>query len=146
MKIKSNFLIYCGSPGIGKTYLCASLVEWAMMNFRSFRYWKEQDLLQQIRTNMDTYKGDYLLSLKYLIDDPLVIIDDIASDKHSEWREEVLFSLVDNRYNSMLPTIITSNLTVNQFKKTYQERFCSRLFAKDNQVIEITDGIDHRTQ
>lgn len=116
-----------------------------MNNFRSFRYWKEQNLLQQIRSNMDTYKGDYLLSLKYLIDDPLVIIDDIASDKHSEWREEVLFGLIDERYNSMLPTVITSNLSINEFKRIYQERFTSRLFAKENYIIEINDGVDLRT-
>ncbi len=95
---------------------------------------------------MEVLKGDYLETLKYLIDDQLVMIDDIASDKHSEWREEILFAAIDQRYSSMKPTVITSNLTIDDFKKTYQPRLFSRLFAADNIIIEIKNGEDFRQQ
>jgi len=139
-------LIYCGSPGIGKTYFCAALTEWAFRTFDTFRYWKEADLLKRLRGDMDTYKGDYLQSLKLLTDDQFVILDDVGSTGIREWREEVLFDLVDSRYNTMLPTVITSNFNQADFRKLYHPRICDRLFATENLIIEINDGTSLRTQ
>jgi DNA replication protein DnaC len=93
---------------------------------------------------MNDFKGDYLDCLKLLIDDDIVIIDDVGSQPHNEWREEVFFDLVDDRYNSMKPTIFTSNYTVLDFKQIYQPRVFSRLFSKENIIIEIKDGQDLR--
>lgn len=141
---KENFLIYCGNPGIGKTYFCASLIEFALSNFKTWRYWREADLLKKVRASMDEFKGDYLDSLKFLIDDEFLFLDDIGSTGMTEWREEVLFYVIDERYNSMKPTIITSNFSLKEFKENYHPRIYSRLFAKENFVVEILDGQDLR--
>ncbi len=141
-----NFLLYCGSPGIGKTYFCASLTSWVIKTFNTYRYWDESELLKRLRNEMDVSKGDYLETLKWLIDDQLLILDDVGSTGIREWREEVLFDLIDSRYNTMLPTIITSNFTVAEFKKCYHPRICDRLFATENTIIEIDDGISLRSQ
>ncbi len=89
------------------------------------------------------------------MDDEFVILDDVASginpDKVTyrdlEFRREVFFSFLDYRYNSKKPTVITSNLTREQFKQVYSERIFSRLFAKENTIIEIfDDSLDKRAQ
>lgn len=134
-----NFLLYCGSPGIGKTYFCAALTEWAMRTFDTFRYWNEAALLKRLRANMDEYKGDYLESLSQLTDDQLIILDDVGSTGLREWREEVLFAFLDERYNSMMPTVITSNFTVQEFRQNFHPRICDRLFATENIIIEIKE-------
>lgn len=90
--------------------------------------------------------GDYLEALKWLIDDELVILDDVGSTGIREWREEVLFDLLDGRYNSMLPTVITSNFTQADFKKLYHPRIYDRIFASENIIIEIPDGESLRQQ
>jgi DNA replication protein DnaC len=95
---------------------------------------------------MDETKGDYLEALKLLIDDEFIILDDVGSTGLNQWREEVLFDAVDERYNTMMPTLITSNFSVAEFKKLYHPRICSRLFATENTIIEILDGVDLRTQ
>lgn len=144
MKNPKNFLVFCGNPGIGKTYLCACLTEWAMTNFTFWKYWNESELLKRVRNSMKEGSGDYLSVLKLLIDDDFLMIDDVGSTGVNEWREEILFDAVDERYNSMKPTIFTSNFTVEEFKNNYHERISSRLFAKENIIIEIHDGIDMR--
>lgn len=146
MKKPKNFLVFCGSPGIGKTFFCSCLIEWAMKTFSSFRYWNEAQLLQRIRDGMDSFKGDYLRHLSQLVDDPLVMLDDIGSQGINEWRAEVIFDTIDLRYNSMLPTVITSNFTKAEFQKKYHPRLASRIFAKENIVIEIHDGFDKRSE
>lgn len=138
MQAKMGFLVFCGNAGIGKTRLCAALVEYCLTNFKSFRYWKEQDLLQRVRSSMTEFKGDYFETLKLLIDDEMLILDDIGSSGVNEWREEILFKTIDERYNSMQPTVITSNFTRQEFKNLYHPRIYSRIFANDNFIIEIT--------
>lgn len=94
---------------------------------------------------MDSLNGDYLEVLKYLIDDDFLIIDDVGSStKHTEWREEILFAILDSRYNSMKPTVITSNFSQQQFIDKYHRRIHSRLFSTENTIIEIENGVDYR--
>lgn len=144
MDSPKNFLVYLGNPGIGKTHLCASMFPWALKNFRSFRYHNERQLLAKVRQSMEIGQGDYLIALQYLIDDELVFLDDLGSEKQNEFRQDVIFDAIDQRYNSTLPTVITSNFTMKEFKEIYHPRFTSRLFAKENTIIEIADGQDFR--
>lgn len=144
MNKKNNFLIFCGNPGIGKTFFCSALVPFAMRTFKSFRYWNESELLKRVRSSMDDYKGDYLETLKFLIDDDFIMIDDIGSTGLNEWRKEIIFDAIDERYCSMKPTVVTSNLSRNEFENNFHPRVASRLFANDNIIIEMPNGIDYR--
>ncbi len=135
MNKKKNFLVFCGNPGIGKTLLCACLVEWAL-KFRSFRYWKEIELFRRVRASIEDSKIDYQETLEFLIDDPFIMLDDIGSTGLTDWRKEIIFSAVEFRYKTMLPTLITSNLSRDDFEKKFPERVADRLFAKENIIIE----------
>lgn len=122
------------------------MIEWIIPNFRCFRYWNENNLLKRVRSSMDEFKGDYLDCLKYLIDDDIVILDDIGSSGLNDWRKEVLFAAIDDRYSSMKPTILISNFTKEEFKSIFHPRFTSRIFAKENTILENHDGIDLRAE
>lgn len=147
MEKPKNFLVFLSKPGIGKTYMCAGLIEWALPKFHSVRYHREYNLLTRLRQGISEGEGDYLKALEFLADDDLVFLDDVGSginpsrDKHREleWRKEVFFSFLDQRYNSMKPTIITSNFSMKDFENIYSERVSSRLFAEENTVIQIFD-------
>ena len=146
-------LLYHGSPGIGKTYFCSAIAEWALQNFDSIRYHHEKNLLARLRQGISDGSGDYERNLGYLIDDELVILDDVGSginpnkcnNRDLEWRREIFFGFLDYRYNSMKPTIITSNFTQNDFMEIYSGRICSRLFANENTIISVFgDDLDKR--
>lgn len=155
IKNPKNFLVFLSKPGIGKTHFCSALTEWHLEAFRSSRYWRERDLLASLRQKISDGNGDYARALEYLIDDDIVILDDVgsginvekASFRDLEWRTEILFAFLDQRYNSMKPTIITSNFDKKSFETVYSERVASRLFAKENTIISIFDhsAIDKRT-
>lgn len=140
----SNFLVYLGNPGIGKTYLCASLTSWALEKFQNFRYFNERQLFTKIRQSIEETKGDYLDALKYFVDDELIMLDDIGSSGFTDWRKDVFFEAVDLRYNSLKPTVITSNLSKADFFKTYHSRLTSRLFSSENTIIELDTNQDFR--
>jgi len=97
-----------------------------------------------LRSSIEDFKGDYLEALKLLIDDDFVMIDDIGSTGLNDWRKEVIFDAIDERYNNMLPTVITSNFSRHEFERNFHPRLSSRLFAAENTIIEILDGQDLR--
>lgn len=145
MKEPKNFLVFLTNSGVGKTHFLSALTAWLFEHFDTFRYWKEEDLHIALRASMSgDIKGDYLGFLKLLIDDQHVIIDDIGCEGVNEWRDGVLFKAIDERYNSMLPTILISNFSKNDFNKLYKPRISSRLFAKENIIIEMMNGEDLR--
>lgn len=156
MNKPKNILVFTSGPGFGKTHFCSALTEWMHLNFDTFRYHKEEMLLKALRMVISEDHGDWAQALKYKTDDELVILDDVGSwfnaervhEKDNNWKIEVFFSFLDDRYNSMKPTIITSNLNKAGFLKAYSERVVSRLFAAENTIIEIPhqEYIDFRAR
>lgn len=72
-------------------------------------------------------KQEYLDSFNRF---PLLILDDLATERKTEYMQDIVFNVIDSRYRSGLPLIITTNLTAEQIKNpagiTYQRIF-SRL-------------------
>ena len=66
----------------------------------------------------DMYSGDrnaYIDSFKKY---PLMIIDDLGVERNSEFAREQVFSVIDSRYRSQLPMIVTTNLSLEELKYT----------------------------
>ena len=139
-----NFLVYLGTAGIGKTYFCSAMIPWIHDKVRNYRYWKERDFFSKIRAAMTNEKGDWQDSMHYLLDYEFFMYDDLGSIGINEWRAEIIFNMIDMRYESRLPTIFTSNLTKEELMTSLGKRISSRLFAKENLVIENHDGQDLR--
>lgn len=145
MRKGRDFLIYQGVAGCGKTHFCHSIENDARRfhNFESIRHWKEYTFFERIRNSIE--RGvDYNFETHYLADDDLVIYDDMGSIATREWRNEVLFSLVDFRYNSRKSTVITTNLTHSEIREKLGFRIYSRLFSKENTILNYGE-IDLRT-
>lgn len=140
-----NMLVFLGAPGVGKTYFCAALIPWIFKKVPSFRYWNEREFLSRIRSSISgSIKGDYIGEIRHLLDYEFWMLDDLGSSGFNEWRREVLLDTIDERYESQLPTVITSNLTREEIKTGLGSRCYSRLFAKENMIIEMHDAPDLR--
>ena len=87
--------------------------------------------------------------LDTFIHKPLLVIDDLGENDTSgnaEWAKrdrERLSEILDNRYQSM-PTIITSNMTVDQVEQFLGDRAFDRL--QERLVIIRCDWESHRQQ
>lgn len=60
----------------------------------------------------------------------LLVLDDLATERKTEYMQEIVFNVIDSRYRAGLPLIVTSNLTAEAIKNpadiSYQRIF-SRL-------------------
>lgn len=62
----------------------------------------------------------------------LLVIDDMGTEKISEWIEEQIFIIINYRYEYQLPVIITSNYKISDLK--YKKRIMSRLSEMTEQI------------
>lgn len=140
------FFVYLGVPGVGKTYLCHAIQNWFdKITFK--RHWGERQFFSTLRTFIERGGGDYIAETQRLSDADLLTFDDLGSSgEPTDWRKEVLFEVIDYRYESSKPTVITSNLTREQILEAYGAAFSSRVFAKKNIIVEFFDGQDMRQQ
>lgn len=72
---------------------------------------------------------------------PLLLLDDLGSAKVSEWTEEVTYRLINERYNSCLPSLYTSNLPASSpdghdLASVLGERIVSRL-SQDTRIVAM---------
>ena len=85
--------------------------------------------------------------VKRLMRIPLLLIDDLGTEKISEFTEEATYRILNERYNECRPLIITSNLPVANpdgpdLKDQLGQRITSRL-AQTTTVVAIR-GNDRR--
>ena len=109
----STGLLLWGDVGTGKSFIAGCIanalldkgVPVLMTNFAR--------LLNKLT---DMYSGDrnaYIDSFKRY---PLMIIDDLGMERNSEFAREQVFSVIDSRYRSQLPMIVTTNLSLEELK------------------------------
>ncbi|MEV6035988.1 ATP-binding protein [Nonomuraea sp. NPDC052116] len=72
----------------------------------------------------------------------LLYIDDMGAEKPSEWTQERLYEVIDERYVACRPLIVTSNLPPKSLADHVGERTASRL-AEMCELVPLT-GSDRR--
>lgn len=71
---------------------------------------------------------------------PILLLDDLGAEKHSEWTDELLFKLLDYRYRQQLPTAVASNVDPVDL----EPRIASRLRDAALSQVVLMAGADYR--
>lgn len=132
-KTQKGLYLY-GLAGSGKTHLAAAIGTKLMLDV-SARFITVPELLIDIRKTFGKNDQDNTI-LDRLASAGLLILDDLGSEKPTEWVQETLFVLIDRRYTAYRPTIITSNDSLDQLKNKLGYRIASRI-AEMTEVVEL---------
>lgn len=127
-----GFFLY-GPTGAGKSYQAACiLTEIAKRrNQREEGHWVNiPKLLHQIKRSFGTKEED--LIEKYSTAS-LICLDDFGIEQSSEWVMQTLYIIINSRYEEMLTTVITSNLSFSQLSEK----------MKDNRLISRISSMCH---
>ncbi|MCL5772450.1 MAG: ATP-binding protein [Actinobacteria bacterium] len=130
-------LFITGNVGSGKTHLVAAMIDWlARMTKRNKNsihpvFTTSVDLIAKIKYSFDRkYKDDD--TTEELMDDfercKLLIIDDLGTEKTTDWANELFYKIIDYRYSNLKSLIITTNLTDQELKEKLSERLISRIY------------------
>lgn len=119
-------LMLTGPVGAGKTFLAASIANALMEHEKQVLFLVVPDLLDQLRA---TFKSDE--SELDLLDNareiPILILDDLGAHNYTDWTRNRIYSIINYRLNEQLPTVITTNLSLEEMEEHLGLRTTSRL-------------------
>ena len=138
-----GWLLLIGRNGCGKTHLAAAIANQHLAKGSLVLFATVPDLLDHLRATFaptSTVVYDQLFSS--MREAELLILDDLGSEQNSPWASEKLFQLLNYRYNSRYPTVITTN---NLRLQSVDDRIRSRLMDKSLVTEVLMDRVhDYR--
>lgn len=126
MYSKHKGLLLFGTVGTGKTYIAACIANALIDRGYTCLVTNFARLTNTINGMYDG-KQEYIDGLDRF---SLLVIDDLASERDTEYMNEIVTNIIDARYRSGKPLIVTTNLTSEELKNprdVRKQRIYSRL-------------------
>jgi DNA replication protein DnaC len=144
-------LLFVGPVGVGKTHLSVAILKTLVADcgvrglFCDF-----SDLLERIqatfsRTNPDS-ADDVLAPYR---DAELLVLDELGARRPTDWVRDVLYGLINTRYNRQRLTIVTSNYSdapARPGEETLEMRIGAMVRSRLYEMCDLVvlDGLDYR--
>ena len=137
-KASGQGLLFSGTVGTGKTYLAAAITLRLVENCQSVIFGTVTTLLGRIR---QTYTKNSEFDEREIIDQltnvSLLVIDDLGKEKPTEWTEQMLYEIINARYENNMPLVITTNISLKEIRERYENNGP----AIESRIIEMCQGI-----
>lgn len=105
-----GWLLFLGGYGCGKTHLAAAIANERLACGDAVLFIAVPDLLDYLRATFSpTSSVAYDERFEVIRQAPLLILDDLGAHASTPWAQEKLYQIFNYRYNTRLPTVITSN-------------------------------------
>jgi DNA replication protein DnaC len=116
---RAENLVLIGNPGTGKTGLAIGLLREACLNGYRGRFYKAQDLIDELYASLADRSTAKLLNR--LARYPVLVIDELGYLSVNPEQTNAFFNLLDRRYNRV-STVITTNLDFPQWYEQFQRK------------------------
>ena len=109
-KMPDGWLLLVGPNGCGKTHLAAAIANDCLEAGAVVLFATVPDLLDHLRAAFAPESHEVFDQLfARMREAEMLILDDLGAQQSSPWASEKLFQLLNYRYNSGFPTVITAN-------------------------------------
>ena len=135
-------LVLIGPPGVGKTHLAAGIFGECR---HPARWLNVADAITTLRMEIGLPPEDreaVRTIAAISAHRGLVVLDDLGRENATDWTGELIYTLVNARYEAILPSVVTSNRTAADLRDGPYWPAISRL-AEDGRLIEVI-GADRR--
>jgi DNA replication protein DnaC len=141
-------IVLRGNTGCGKTHLAIAIAKAIPTEWHSIKgdvvpgavFTTTPELLLKIRSSFreDSKESEENL-INYYSGGDLLILDDLGSEKTTDFAITTLYIIIDRRIRECRQTIITTNLSQEEIEKVFGARISSRLAGMVNIKINMPD-------
>ena len=136
-----GWLLLMGSYGCGKTHLAAAVANTCVEFGMTTIFLTVPDLLDWLRYSYDSTDATFEQRFEEIRNVALLVLDDLGAHNATNWAAEKLFQIIDHRYMRKLPTVITTNLDLEDL----DDRIRSRLQDPDLVTTVRITAPDYRS-
>jgi DNA replication protein DnaC len=142
-----GWLVFMGETGCGKTHLAAAIVNHRYEVGKPALFVVVPDFLDHLRS---AFNPDSKVSYDELFESvktaPVLVLDDFGEQSTNPWVREKLYQLINYRYNSRLPTVITTRLSLDEIMTEVDSSISSRLVDRTISVTFAIIASDFRNE
>jgi DNA replication protein DnaC len=136
---KGRSAIFCGSPGTGKTHLAVGIGLHIMARGDMAMFTTVQRAVRRVK---DSWRKDSTESesdvIKLMVEPALLILDEVGVQFGTEFEKNLMFDILNERYEKQRSTILLSNLTAQEVKSFLGDRVFDRLREGGGQCVPFT--------
>ena len=121
-ELQTGWLLLEGGYGCGKTHLAAAIANYSVNHGIPTLFITVPDLLDSLRFAYADPETTFEQRFEEIRNANLLIMDDFGTQNATGWAQEKLFQIINYRYTNKLPTVITTNLMLDQIEGRIRSR------------------------
>jgi DNA replication protein DnaC len=121
-QLQTGWLLLEGGYGCGKTHLAAAIANYSVNHGIPTLFITVPDLLDSLRFAYADPETTFEQRFEEIRNANLLIMDDFGTQNATGWAQEKLFQIINYRYTNKLPTVITTNLMLDQIEGRIRSR------------------------
>lgn len=135
-----------GGTGLGKTHLSSAVAGKVIEKGHDVYYASALSLFAdfEVRRFGNSASASADGNIDRYFDCDLLIIDDLGTEVTNQFTTSCLYDIINSRLNAKKPTIISTNLSQDEFRKRYWDRITSRVLGE--YIVLPFCGTDIRSQ
>jgi len=143
-----GWLVFSGPSGSGKTHLACAIANHRISLGEPAFYIGTADLLDYLRSTFsptsDTTYDELFEQVKNV---PLLVLDDLTPRSATAWSKEKLEQLLQHRFNTRLPTVITTDVPLERMDERLgghlaDGEFCQIWTIEQKSPLESRGGLE----
>ncbi|MBM3126843.1 MAG: AAA family ATPase, partial [Chloroflexi bacterium] len=133
-RLNRGWLLLEGGYGSGKTHLAAAIANAAVNKGTPTLFITVPDLLDSLRFAYSDPETTFEKRFEEIRNAQLLILDDFGTQNATAWAQEKLFQIINYRYINKLPTVITTNLMLDEIEGRIRSRLQDDDFVRHLEI------------